>query len=158
MSYQDLSQTLKFIDVILKKYENNFESDNAEEILIALSIAIIVTYWKPFLENKARSDVKSLLPDKSLNKFSKQEMKLHEKMKKIRNKEFAHSDPDAHDLDVYVNKVGHQNVFISTGRGFYLPMEKYDALLLKEMISKILDWISLEIERIQNLPGISGNF
>ena len=158
ISYWDLSKVLDFISIILDQNLIGSENKEDEIKLTALSIAIIVTYWKPFSVNKNSLDVKPFLPNNSIKAFDELELKLHKSLKKARNGEFAHSDPEAHEIDVAVSKINDQNIFIPTGRNVYIPMEEIDIQRLKEMVIKILKWISKEVNRIQNIKEINKDF
>ena len=158
ISHWDLSKARQFIKIVLDRNLHNYNNKEDEILFTAFSIAIIVTYWKPFSGNKSSSDVMPLLPNKCLNEFDKDELRLHNRIKKMRNSEFAHSDPDAHDIDVYVSKMNDENLFLPTGRNVYIPLENRDIFTLDKMIPKILKWISKEIQRIQDIKEIDKDF
>lgn len=81
----DLSKALEFTQIILDRNPLEYKNKEDELAFTTFSIAIIVTYWKPFSENKSRFDAKSLLPNKCLNDFDEDELKLRNRIRIIRN-------------------------------------------------------------------------
>jgi hypothetical protein len=71
----------------------------------ALMTAIVVSYARPFSGNRSAEDVARRLPPAFIQALTGEELALHKRVLKLRNREFAHSDPDVSQVKVTVSAV-----------------------------------------------------
>ena len=66
----------------------------------ALMTAIIVSYARPFSGNRAAKDVARRVPATFLETLNSEQVTLHNRVLRMRNREFAHSDPEVSEVRV----------------------------------------------------------
>ena len=115
ISVQDLTTAGDFVSQLLKYryhdpdyYENIEEFSNSDEFrnMQALTIAVIVSYSRPFTENKGKETAISSLPTNCLKLFDASQTELHRKILTMRNKAVSHSDADLYEVGLSTSEDG----------------------------------------------------
>ena len=114
-----------------EEYEKFSNSDEYEN-MNALTTALIVSYSRPFTNNDGKLSAIPTLPKKLTSPFNTTEKELHEKILKLRNKAFAHSDADLFDI--------------------HLSLSEYDGMLVPTYIDYPLEYFTeAELNNFQNM-------
>jgi hypothetical protein len=98
----------------------------------ALMTAIVVSYARPFSGNKGAEDVASRLPRTFQDTLSSEQAALHRRLIGLRNREFAHSDPEVSQVTVTVGTAG-------GGEGMAMPVSNIPRQGLNEDELRALD-------------------
>src|SRR5258708_5037326 len=102
LSYFDFEETRLFLDRLEPTTaDNGAEQDNA--IRTALMTALLVSYWRPFAVGRSDGQTAQRLPKELLEGLSREQLQLHEKVGTLRDKQFAHTDPEPAELAVTWN-------------------------------------------------------
>ena len=149
ISYHDLAEARTFLNRLagLNGEQPPPQEDSIQ--LDALRVALVVSYSRPFSGNRSLPGVASTLPNRFLEKLTEHERDLHERLIRLRNKEFAHSDPDSADVKVSMSSAGGAPVAIPVSRVTRLDPAGNELDVLNRIFSKMLTAISVEMERIQ---------
>ena len=96
ISYNDFKQAHEISSLLVEgDFYKNYPREN-RQLVIALNMAAIVAYSRPFLDSKGERELAhNRLPRKVLKILSKKEREVHEAVLEDRNTAVAHSDADA---------------------------------------------------------------
>jgi len=96
ISYNDFKQAHEIASLLLDGgLYQNYPREN-RHLVIALNMAAIVAYSRPFLDSRGAL-AHNKLPGRILRNLSTEELELHETVLKDRNTMMAHSDADANE-------------------------------------------------------------
>ncbi len=105
ISYHDLAEARNYLFRLLGE-DGTVAPDPADKVLrSALQTAFIVAYARPFSGNKAAEDVLPDIPGQFVRQLTPEQRALHSEVIRRRNEEFAHSDPSAADVSIYVSDI-----------------------------------------------------
>ncbi len=138
ISYNDFQQAHAIASLLIdgKLYEN-YPHEN-RQLVIALNMAAIIAYARPFLDSKGEL-AHNRLPGKVVKILSAEEREVHDVALNDRNTMMAHSDADANLSIPLVTEIGNRSVVIPKNASPYAT-----PLLPKSM--KILRDMSLKLE------------
>ncbi len=103
ITHFDLAETRQFLNRLIG-LNGERVSDASDRIQRdALMTALIVGYGRPFSSNKT-GDTSRRLPERFLKGLTPTQRNLHEHLLKLRNREFAHSDPEPAGVEVTVHQ------------------------------------------------------
>lgn len=148
-AYWDLTHARCCASQILDRQLHESETEDDRHLLRCLNTALIASYWRPFSENKDTIDELGSLPGGFRRIYSSKERSRHQRVRKARHSEHAHSDADAHSTQVSVRQVGGMRLAIPIGRDVFVPLPLKDVVELRGMIDKLLARIAEERMRIQ---------
>jgi len=125
----------------LKNYKPS-KSDVREATITqkALNIAVVISYARNFKRSFGFNNVEEiniLLKQR----FTEVENELHKKMITERDREFAHSDAAANDIQIYS-----EGIFSHSRGTIRQLLEKGELLILQEMVTKIRTEIDKQIK------------
>lgn len=128
----------------LKNYEP-FQLDvrEATPTQNALNIAVVISYARNFKRSFGFNNIEEI-NTKLRKDFTEEENKLHKRIITERDKEFAHSDATANDIQIYYEKF-----FSHSRKTVRQLLEKNELLLLQKMVSKIRTEIDKQIKHIK---------
>jgi len=137
ISYNDFKQAHEIASLLVDgDLYRNYPREN-RHLVIALNMAAIVAYTRPFLDSRGEL-AHNRLPDRVLRQLTAEEMVLHETVLNDRNTMMAHSDADA---NLSIPRV------IETDRGLrVLPMNAsaYATILLPDSM-RLLGSVALKL-------------
>ena len=111
----------------------------------ALNTSLIISYSRPFTRNDGQSSAIPSLPSRTLKYYNKKEAELHNKILKLRNRAFAHSDADLFD----VNLTLHREYLIPFFQEYPLEyFSKEELIQFEEMVEKLFRVFAEFIESI----------
>lgn len=158
ISHFDLMEARRYLERLLG---NNGETAPLPGDKIqreALITALIVSYGRPFSGNRAGEKVRASPPERFLRAFSSEELRLHQDLLQLRNREFAHSDPDpsAVEVDVLATREGLPTAMPMSNR-VRIGLGEHELRILSHMITLLYGQIYDEMRRIEAgfLPGES---
>ncbi len=119
-----------------------YQIDVAEcsTIQIALNIAVVISYSRNFTNNYGffyTKDINKLL----FQHYTKEEVELHEIVLEKRNKEFAHSDATANNIQIFS-----EGDFLFGINPLRQPLEINDLSMLHEMVFKLREEVKRQID------------
>lgn len=142
ISGEDLDLADSFAKLMLA--EDPSQGTSISPLLQALSIALVVSYWRPFSCNRdAGGKAKAL--DHSAAGFTAPEEKLHRRMEELRDKEYAHSDSERHDVRF---SVGPEDSLWCSRRVAFVPLTREQVELLRGMIRKLQRMIGAKMAEV----------
>jgi hypothetical protein len=112
LSHFDFEETRDFLDR-LHPIRDDVERVQADAVRAALMTSLLVSYWRPFSASDADGQTARRLPSELLQGLSLEQRQLHDKIGVLRNKQFAHTDPEPAELEVNWNL---------RDKGFRFPM------------------------------------
>jgi len=152
ISHFDFTDAKTFLELLLKNHSYTKEEK------FGLETALIVSYSRPFsgndrnIKNPVR-DIKGIL--KQLND---EERTVHNYvLNSLRNKEYAHSDSDAHNVKFSVVQTLNIKMLIPIKRAICDPLTQIQLCILRSTINKHIDWLHTEQLRIQEVLPV-GNY
>lgn len=94
MSYvYDLGVCLKLCDLYSQESQKQTWVDPADELRTAVVQTMVITYWRPFGENRDKDNRKHRLPESFVKGYPTQDFRsLHWHLDLVRNQLIAHSD------------------------------------------------------------------
>lgn len=110
----------------------------------ALNIAVVISYARNFKRSYGFNNIEEI--NTLLRKdFNDEEYKLHKRIITERDKEFAHSDASANDIQIY-----YEDFFSHSRKTVRQLLEIGELLLLQKMVSKIRAEIENQIKFIKS--------
>ncbi len=100
-AYIDFEDCIRFLDEL----QHQSYGSTAYE---ALLISAIIFYARPFSKNEEKNSINpsdSRIPDSVLSELSPDERKLHDRLKKLRNKAIAHAEWSHHPTGVTASRI-----------------------------------------------------
>ena len=141
----DLEEAKATIEELLTRRIPTPRSNPPGRLLMALTTALVVSYARPFVSTRGRSDVaEKAVPGSLLRAFTSRERDLHEEILTIRNKEVAHSDADILEISINLYEHGDGAIF----RNARAPFQRRTLKTVHCMIEKLedsLDWRCTEL-------------
>lgn len=124
------------------KYYKPFHLDIGEATPTqnALNIAVVISYARNFKRSFGFNNYKEI-NDFLIRNYSEEQNKLHKRILKERDKEFAHSDASANDIQLY----GEENIFSFSRKRVRQLLDKQELNILQDMVSGIRDEIEAQI-------------
>ncbi len=111
ISYNDFKQAHEIASLLIEgDLYKNYPNEN-RTLVIALNMAAIVAYARPFLDSRGEL-AHNRLPGKVLRKLNLKEKEVHEAVIKDRHTMMAHSDADANQSIPLVMEVNNRKVII----------------------------------------------
>lgn len=150
MSLTDIQICLKYLDKI---------SECEDDILYrALSEAIIISYVRPFSGyNKKYHEVTDLKKEFK-KQFEKDEIKIHDRVCKLRNSVIAHSDAKSYGVSFRIFELEEDSkIVLSQQRRITTLLSQNDIEILKSCCLKVEEYLFNEQVKIKNLLSI-GNY
>lgn len=131
----------------LKSYKPfHLDVRNATATQNALNIAVVISYARNFKRSFGFYYIDEI-NNQLINDFTKNERKLHNKILTDRDKEFAHSDASANDIQIY-----DKGLYTSSRRTVRQLLEKEKIKILQEMVNKIRNEITNQIKYLKQYP------
>jgi hypothetical protein len=157
ISYNDLKQTHEIASLLLGgDFYKDYPTNN-RHLVIALNMAAIVSYSRPFLDSKGEL-AHNRLPAKVLKQLNAKEMEVHHIVLNDRHTMMAHSDPDANiSIPLVIEITGQSILYPKNSAPYAIPLLPETMQLLSEMALKLRDYCftlrqEMEPELIQFLP------
>lgn len=148
ISQQDIVAAGDFANQLLKHryhspdYLKNFDEflDSDEYIsMVGITIALVVSYTRPFTENNGKTATSSL-SKKCIKSFTLSEKTLHYQILETRNKAVSHSDADLYDVDLGAS----EDRTLICPVIYRVPMiffKRNDLIKIQKMIDKIMNYL-----------------
>jgi len=134
ISYNDFKQAHEIASLLIEgNLYDNYPREN-RHLVIALNMAAIVAYARPFLDSRGEL-ANNRLPGKVLRILSVEEKELHETVLKDRHTMMAHSDADANESIPLVIETGNRSLVIPKNASAYETPLTADAMKLLQGIS-----------------------
>jgi len=157
ISYNDFKQAHEIATLLLdgNLYEN-YPREN-RHLVIALNMAAIVAYARPFLDSRGEL-AHNRLPGKVLKILSTDEMEVHEAVLEDRNTMMAHSDADANISIPLIMETENGKIVIPKNASAYsTPLLPSSMQILSDMSFKLREHCfelrrQMEPELIEFLP------
>jgi len=132
ISYNDFKQAHEIASLLIEQnlYEN-YPREN-RVLVIALNMAAIVAYSRPFLDSKGKL-AHNRLPEKVLRLLNDEERKVHETVLEDRNTMMAHSDADANQSIPLVMGIENRSIIVPKNAS------PYATVLLPEAMQVLCD-------------------
>ena len=92
LSHFDFGETRDFLDR-LSPAGSSVEATADPVLRRALMTAMVVSYCRPFAKSDADGETARQLPDDLLEGLEPELLQLHDRVRQLRNEEFAHTDP-----------------------------------------------------------------
>ena len=127
ISYNDFKQAHEIASLLI---EGNLYDKYPEEnrcLVIALNMAAIIAYARPFLDSKGEL-AHNRLPGKVLKILSEEEKIVHKTVLEDRNTMMAHSDADANLSIPYVLKIANRSIIVPQNASPYATPLVPDAM------------------------------
>lgn len=138
----EFREVRNYINKLLRYEPFILDVREASEIQNALNIAVVISYARTFTRHDGYGNITDV-NEELLKEFDEAEMELHRKIIRDRHKEFAHSDAEANDVQIY-------------SEGFSFSMRTVRELLdktelegIKKMVVKISEEIQRQISKIK---------
>lgn len=116
-------------------------------LLLCLNICLTVSYFRPFTGNRSKENLPQSIPEGILRNLDACEMRLHEQIKAIRNRDHAHSYLDSDSIRMMVVP---GPFAMPRWRNPFEPLSRQQVIELERMISKLLSAISREQRQIES--------
>lgn len=132
--------------------------EDARLILKGLSLAMVVSYARPFLNSRSDGTwpTTQRIQERVLKGLSQEERHLHDRIIALRNQELAHSDASAHAVKLTLRTPADgssERIGIGLKRRAGQPLSLDDTTRLHELISKLLGAVLQQRSRLQeHLP------
>ncbi len=104
IAFHDLNECRGYLNRLLGLNNEPAVPASDKTLRQALMTAAIVSYVRPFSGNRPAADVEARLPADFEARLSEKQRNLHKHLIQLRNREFAHSDPDVSDVKVSVRE------------------------------------------------------
>jgi len=105
LSAIDLKQAQTWISYLIDKNLYLEEEDEEKVVGRGLQTAAVVAYYRPFSGNWETSDTAAALSEEFLDAYNSREKSLHQRIKRLRNQIYAHTDSEARDLKITVREI-----------------------------------------------------
>ena len=102
LSLSDLNEAMFCLERLTCRGSFSTASEPDFATLRALHTTAVLAYARPFTANRATADVLPKLPSRLLKGYSREQRLLHERLLKLRNEHFAHSDPEPAAVRVWI--------------------------------------------------------
>lgn len=159
ISYNDFKQAHEIASLLLEgDLYRNYPREN-RHLVIALNMAAIVAYSRPFLDSKGKL-AHNRLPGKVLHQLNSKEMEVHQAVLNDRNTMMAHSDADANISIPLVMETDDRKIVVPKNASLYAtPLLPEAMQLLSDMARKLREHCfalrqEMEPELIQFLPRV----
>jgi len=159
ISYNDFKQAHEIASLLVDgDLYRNYPREN-RQLVIALNMAAVVAYSRPFLKNGSEL-AHNRLPGRVLRDFTAEELKLHEVLLKDRNTMMAHSDADANESIPVVIETNRGPIVVPKNASAYeTPLLPEAMQLLRVMALKLREHCfalrqEMEAELIPFLPRV----
>jgi hypothetical protein len=157
ISFNDFRQSHETASLLLdgNYYENYPEENN--QLVIALNMAAIVAYARPFLDSKGEL-AHNRLPGKALRTLNAEEKEVHGIVITSRHTIMAHSDADANLSIPLVMDLGHRKVIVPKNASSYAaPLKPETMKVLCDISYKLQEYcfelrMEMEPEMLNILP------
>ena len=157
ISYNDFKQAHEIESLLIEGnlYEN-YPSEN-RHLVIALNMAAIVAYSRPFIDSKGEL-AHNRLPGKVLRVLNRKEREVHETVLEDRNTMMAHSDADANQSIPLVMEIENKRIIVPKNASPYsTPLLPEAMQVLCDMSYKLQEYCfelrsEMESEMLSILP------
>jgi hypothetical protein len=134
ISRNDLHEAAAAVDLIDRSALHRDKSGNHPTDLIILTTALVVSYARPFIDTRGKSDVADrVVPGSILRVLTKKQRELHNLIIYMRQKEVAHSDAEVLDLSIRVFPNGDSAI----SRSARDPLYRRELTILRSIIRKL---------------------
>ncbi|MFL6197715.1 MAG: hypothetical protein ACJ76J_00925 [Thermoanaerobaculia bacterium] len=115
----------------------------------ALSLAAVVSYGRAFVESKSEGSVlvASVMPKSVLQRLSREERELHNKLLDLRHKQLAHSDMGPVGLKIGLIKDGDFSMYEVTR----VPLSRKEVSLVKKMTEDLIEELLERQEELRKM-------
>ncbi len=115
-------------------------------LLMALTTALVVSYSRPFINSRGKSDIaEKSVPAMLLKVLTSKERRIHDQILNICNKEVAHSDADILEISIKLSEYGH----IAICRNIRAPFLQSELKLILKIIEKLDKSFELQCEKLR---------
>jgi hypothetical protein len=143
LAKEEFGEAIKFAGALLKKKWFVDGGEHSSYEARALDIAIVITYSRPFKKNYGFGTV-DLIMNRAMNKFTRSQRELHEIIINARDREYAHADAEANDIEVYFD-----DMFAFSKRVTREPIQQFEIKLLIEMCRILITSINEQINEVR---------
>jgi len=98
IAFHDLSECRSYLNRLLGLNGEQAVPRSDNVLRQALIAAAVASYVRPFSGNRPAPDVEARLPVDFEERLSQSQLDLHRRVIRVRNREFAHSDPDVSEV------------------------------------------------------------
>jgi len=146
ISYNDFKQAHEIASLLIDR--NLYEEYPAKnrQLVIALNMAAIVAYARPFLDSRGEL-AHNRLPGKILRNLSAREREIHDTVLEDRNTIMAHSDADANESIPLVMELQGRRVVVPKNASAYETVLLPDAMQILRDISLKLQEYCFELRQ-----------
>ena len=109
----------------------------------ALDLSLIISYARPFKQNYGFGNVQDLL-DEASKHFDSEETSLHDEIIALRDQEYAHSDAEANDVDIYLD-----DMFEYSKKVIRVPLDRTMVNHISQMVGKLVASFDKQINELR---------
>ena len=103
-------------------------------LLMAMNVALVVSYARPFVHSRGRSEIaEKSVPGILLRDLTSREREMHDALITMRNTEVAHSDADILEMSLEVFEGGDGAIFKSAREPFRRPVLRAILKLIEKL-------------------------
>jgi hypothetical protein len=139
LAKEEFGEVIRYGGALLKKEWVIDGGEHASLEAKALDVALVVTYSRPFKRNYGFGDVKPMM-QRAMNSYSSVQRELHDRIIEMRDREYAHADSDAHDVQVYFNEL-----FTFSKQVTREPIQHFEIKMLIQMCQNLSTSIDEQI-------------
>lgn len=126
--------------------------------LECLNTALVVSYWRPFSNNRGAIDVDPALPGRYRRCFRLAERALHERIGRARKEDQLIPTQGGRSIRITVSELNGVTVVTPTGRDPFVPLHRHEIKRLDAMISMLLTTILEDQTRIVRTLKVGESF
>jgi hypothetical protein len=143
LAKEEFGETIRFAGALLNKEWVIDGGEHASLEVKALDIALVVTYSRPFKKNYGFGKVGHML-ERAMQSYSDRQRELHAKIISARDREYAHADADANDVQVLFD-----DMFTFSKSVVREPLQSFEVKYLIEMCRELITSIDEQIAELR---------
>jgi hypothetical protein len=144
LAKEELGETVRFAGALLKKEWCIDGGEHSSPESKALDIALVITYSRPFKKNYGFGTVAPLM-NRAMDNFTPNQLELHDRIINARDREYAHADAEANDIEVYFD-----DWFAFSKCVTREPLQQFEIKSLIEMCRILIVSIDEQINEIRS--------
>ena len=148
LSRMDLEEAKATLEEILKSNMRVPRRKEPNPLLTALTVALVVSYARPFVKSRGRSSLaERTVPGSLLRVLTARQRELHNAIIEMRNQEVAHVDADVLQPKLQLFPGGDGGICIAARH----PIRRVKLRSLHRIIQKLLSEIECRCEELRNV-------
>jgi hypothetical protein len=147
LSRVDLQEAKATLEEILKSSLRVPRRKEPSALLTALTVALVVSYARPFVNTRGQSFADRTLPGSLLRVLTSRQRELHDAIINMRNHEVAHSDADVLQLMIDLFPGGDGVICLAARH----PIRRVELRTMHRIIEKILAEVERRSEELRKV-------